>query len=154
MTRDDLIAFLAGHTLGVVATIGPDGEPQAALVALAVTDGLELVFDTVSDSRKVQNLRRDPRVALVVGGSTDDERTVQCEGIADEPSGEDGERIRAAYLGRYPDGKQRLGWPGITHVRVRLQWLRFTDFNQSPPLVVEVAAGENGELDIDHPLSV
>ena len=76
MTVDDVVAFIRTQTLGVVATLGPHGEPQAALVGFAVTDRLELVFDTVDSSRKVRNLRRDPRVAVVIGGAMDDERTV------------------------------------------------------------------------------
>ncbi|HEX7450933.1 MAG TPA: pyridoxamine 5'-phosphate oxidase family protein, partial [Polyangiaceae bacterium] len=63
------------------------GAPQAAVVGYAVSDDLELVFDTLGSTRKAHNLRRDSRVALVVGW--DDDQTVQIEGIADEPCGEE-----------------------------------------------------------------
>ena len=40
----------------------------------------------------------------------------------------------------YPDGRARAGWPGLTYVRVRPTWIRYSDFNTNPPLVVEFAA--------------
>ena len=42
--------------------MAPGGGPQAAVVGFAVSDLLEIVFDTVTTSRKYQNLRRDPRI--------------------------------------------------------------------------------------------
>jgi pyridoxine/pyridoxamine 5'-phosphate oxidase len=51
----------------VQASVSPTGAPQAAVVGFAVTDALEIIFDTVATSRKYRNLRADPRVALVIG---------------------------------------------------------------------------------------
>jgi hypothetical protein len=47
MTRTDLYDFLQQCKLGVLATTGPAHMPQAALVGVAVTKELEIVFDTV-----------------------------------------------------------------------------------------------------------
>ena len=52
MTHESVFRFIAKHKLGVLATISPSGEPQAAVVGIAVTSELELVFDTVKTSRK------------------------------------------------------------------------------------------------------
>jgi PPOX class probable F420-dependent enzyme len=135
MTRADLLAFLRGHKLAVVASVSADGQPQAAVVGIAVSDTLEIVFDTVSSSRKYQNLRRDSRVGVVIGW--DREVTVQIDGIADFPSGAELDRIRVCYFAAYPDGRDRLSWPGITHVRIRPTWLRLSDFTQNPPQIIE-----------------
>ena len=64
----------------VIGTIGPDGSPQGALVGVAVTDGFQIIFDTVSDSRKHQNLQRDTRIAATLSGPG--EQTLQLEGRA------------------------------------------------------------------------
>ena len=112
------------------------------MVAIAVSDRLELVFDTVKSSRKYQNLVREPRVALVIGW--DQEITAQIEGRADFPVGDELERIREVYFASHPDGRDRLSWPGIAHVRVRPMWARFSDFNQTPSYVVELDAKELG----------
>jgi len=52
MTRPELIAFIRRHRLAVVASTAPAGAPQAAVVGMAVTDELELVFDTLGTTRK------------------------------------------------------------------------------------------------------
>jgi PPOX class probable F420-dependent enzyme len=126
MDRSGLAEFVRARRLAVVSTLGPDGEPQAALVGLAATDEGELVFDTSAASRKLANLRRDPRVAVVVGW--DDEVTAQVEGLADVPVGEDRERCLAAYFASFPDGRERAASGDIDHVRVRPRWLRVSDF--------------------------
>jgi PPOX class probable F420-dependent enzyme len=139
LQTDDLITFLRRHRWGVVATVAADGAPQAAVVGIAVTDRLELVFDTVDESRKVRNLRRDARVAVVVGW--DEEQTVQLDGVADEPTGEDLAVCQATYFAAFPDGQERRSWPGITYVRVRPTWIRYSDFRQVPPLILETPIG-------------
>ena len=140
MSRSELVDVLRGYRLAVVATVAADGQPQAAVVGIAISDGLEIVFDTVVGSRKAQNLQRDPRVGVVIGW--DREVTVQIDGVADIPSGDELERIRACYFVAYPDGRDRLSWPGITHVRVRPLWLRLSDFNSDPPRIVELRGRE------------
>jgi general stress protein 26 len=136
MKRDELMWFLRRYKLAVQATVAPDGAPQAAVVGFAVSDDLEIVFDTVETTRKCLNLHADPRIALVVGW--DDAITVQIEGVADFPTGAELERIRECYFVAYPDGRERLAWPGITHVRVRPDWMRYSDFTQDPPHIVEL----------------
>jgi hypothetical protein len=45
--------------------------------------------------------------------------TVQCEGIADIPTGVDRDRCLEAYFAQYPDGVERAHDHDIVHVRVR-----------------------------------
>jgi pyridoxine/pyridoxamine 5'-phosphate oxidase len=138
MTPQDLLAFLRTQTLAVQASVSPSGAPQSAVVGIAVTDRFEIVFDTLASTRKVVNFRQNPKAALVVGGLTaGDERTAQIDGVADEPSGEELERLKRIYYEVYPDGPSRLSWPGLVYVRVRPTWIRFSDYNQGPPLIVE-----------------
>jgi pyridoxine/pyridoxamine 5'-phosphate oxidase len=120
----------------VEATIGESGMPQAALIGVAFSDSLEIVFDTIETSRKVVALRASPKIALVIGW--DDERTVQIEGVADEPRGVELERLKHVYFAAFPDGPQRQAWPGITYVRVRPTWIRYSDFRTAPPVIVEI----------------
>lgn len=127
MNRAQLVEFVRQRGLAVIATRGPDGAPQAALIGITATDRGELVFDTASRSRKCANLLAFSRVALVVGG-WDEELTLQCEGDADVLAGMDRERCLEAYLRQYPDGRQRAADPGIVLVRVRLDWGRLSDY--------------------------
>jgi hypothetical protein len=135
MTPVQLIAFIRRYRWAVVATTHADRSPEAAVIGISVSDDFELVFDTLTTTRKGQNLRRDPRVALVVGW--DDAITLQLEGVADEPSGDERARLQAVYLAAFPDGVARQGLPDITYVRVRPTWWRYSDFTRDPPAIVE-----------------
>ena len=59
-----------------------------------------------------------------------------------EDPGTERERLTNAYYAVYPDGRDRLSWPGLTYVRVRPQWIRYSDFGQPTPLIVEFTAGQ------------
>jgi general stress protein 26 len=143
MDAQKLLEFLRRHRLAVEASVSATDSPQAAVVGIAVTDRLEIVFDTVDSTRKARNLRRNPKLAFVIGGLTaGDERTVQYEGIADEPSGAELERLKAIYYGVYPDGPSRLSWPGLIYVRVRPTWIRYTDYTVDPTEIVEFSADD------------
>ena len=138
MNAKRLLDFLRQHRLAVEASVSAQGGAQAAVVGIAVTDRFEIVFDTIDSSRKAVNLRRNPKLAFVIGGLINgDERTVQYEGVADEPTGDELERIKQVYYSVYPDGKSRLSWPGIMYVRVRPTWIRYSDYNLDPPQIVE-----------------
>ncbi|MGH9256296.1 MAG: pyridoxamine 5'-phosphate oxidase family protein [Vicinamibacterales bacterium] len=65
-----LLTFLRGHRLAVQASVSPAGAPQAAVVGYGVSHRLEIVFDTVDSTRKAQNLRRNNRIAVTIGGLT------------------------------------------------------------------------------------
>jgi len=141
MDARGLLQFLRQHRLAVQASVSTAVASQAAVVGIAVTEQFEIVFDTLASTRKVQNLRRNPRLALVIGGLVGgDERTVQYEGIADEPFGVELERLKRVYYAAYPDGPSRLSWPGLTYIRVRPTWIRYSDYNVDPPLIVEFSA--------------
>jgi hypothetical protein len=129
MTEAELITFIRRVQHAVQASIHADGAPQAATVGVAVTDELDVVFDTLGATRKAANLRRDPRCALVV---TEGEVTVQMEGVADEPTGDELVRLQAVYFEAFPDGRARMAWPGITWFRVRPRWIRVNDFTRTP----------------------
>jgi hypothetical protein len=139
ISRVALLQFMRGHRYAVAASVSPTGAPQGAVVGIAVSDAFEIVFDTLATTRKAQNLRRQPTIAFVIGSvAGDDERTVQFEGVADEPRGADLVRLTDLYLAKFPDGRERQEWPGLIYVRATPTWIRYSDFNQNPPEVVEL----------------
>lgn len=140
MDRLAVYSFMAQHRYGVVSSIGPDGTPQSALVGIATTPNLEIVFDTVKSSRKYPNLIARPACSFVVGWSG--EQTVQLEGVAEEPQGARLQRYQEIYFGAWPDGPARMAWPGITYFVVRPRWIRYSDFDQRPPLIEVIELGK------------
>lgn len=135
MDRAALYSFLAGQRYGVVSSISAEGSPQSALVGIAATQGLEIVFDTIKSSRKYANLTARPGCSFVVGWAG--EQTVQMDGVAEELQDAEREAYLAVYFSVWPDGPARLNWPGITHFVVRPRWIRYSDFDQAPPLIQE-----------------
>ena len=143
MRRADLIAFIRSHKYAVQASISPDGRPQAAVVGIAVSDDFEIVFDTLDTARKAMNLDANARIAFVIGGTTDgDERTMQYEGVAERPSGAARDAALALYFSVFPEGRSRLSWRGIAHFQVTPTWIRYSDYNANPPVIVELSAEE------------
>ena len=138
MTREALLEFMRSEKYAVQTSVSPNGIPQAAVVGIAVSDRFEIVFDTLVSSRKAPNLRANPAIALVIGGTRDGaERTVQYEGTADEPSGGELERLLAWYYARFPDGLERRSWPGLIYLRVKPTWIRYSNFSVQPPEIIE-----------------
>lgn len=104
------------------------------MVGIAVTEQLEIVFDTLSTTRKIRNLRHSPKIAFVIGWDRD-EITVQLEGVADEPSGTDLGRLKGAYFAAHPSGRNREHWAHMTYVRVKPHWIRYSDFKPDGGIV-------------------
>lgn len=132
METSEFAAFVRDHGLGVIATIGPDGTPQAAVVAVLATDLGEVVFGTERGSRKFANIQQRPAVALAIGWD-EDEITVQCEGLADEPSGADMDRCLTYYLDRFPRERRLVENGELGLVRVRMNWIRYDDPRPESP---------------------
>ena len=59
------LELLASDAVATVVTLDPDGSPHLSAAWVGVEDG-EIVFATLPDQRKLRNLRRDPRIALMV----------------------------------------------------------------------------------------
>jgi general stress protein 26 len=117
------------RNFGVLATVAEDGTPEAALMGVVATREMELIFETVESSRKYSNLKSNPRVALVIGCSS--EVTVQYEGVAEELAGEALAKYKKIYFAKFVDGPTRENWPEMTYFLVRPKWLRYCDYN--PP---------------------
>ncbi len=64
--NDDARKMLSeGKNFATIATLMPDGSPQATMVWID-TDGEHVIFNTAEGRVKTDNLRRDPRVAVSV----------------------------------------------------------------------------------------
>ena len=127
MNVDEVFRFMDRERLAVLATTDEKGQPEAALMGFAVTAELEIIFDTVRTSRKYPNLKKNPRVAWVIGCTS--EITVQYEGVAQELEGEELAKYKKVYFAAFPDGPTRESWLGITYFVVRPTWVRYCDYN-------------------------
>jgi len=67
--RRKILALLDQHRIMTIATLRPDGWPQATTVGY-VNEGLTLYFLCGRDSQKATNLARDDRVSLTIDHDT------------------------------------------------------------------------------------
>ncbi|MDN0075209.1 pyridoxamine 5'-phosphate oxidase family protein [Crenobacter sp. SG2303] len=140
MTTQELYEFIDRHDHAVLASVTPLHTPEAALVGIAVTPELELVFDASKNSRKYPNIRQNDQVALVIGWAN--ETTVQYEGEVWEPSAEMVGRYKDVYFAKFPNGRKRESWPDIAYLVVTPRWIRYSDFNHDPAQIVELRLGK------------
>ena len=135
--KDLVYQFIKQQSLGVVATTNKANKPESALVGIAVSVNLEIIFDTVKTSRKYHNILQNPKVSLVIGW--DNETTVQYEGTAVVLGNDnEAENFKAVYFQAFPDGQERAEtWPGLVHIKVTPAWLRYSNFNE-PQVIKEI----------------
>lgn len=125
MTPEQLLAFMAAGTRTAKAgTVMEDGRPHVMPVWF-VLDGEEIVFTTAANSVKGRNLRRDPRIALVVDDDNPPFAFVHVRGRVTISEDRDellrfATAIGARYMGdeRAEEFGQRNAVPGELLVRV------------------------------------
>ena len=135
MTLEEVFDIAKRKRFLVVSTVDQSGAPEAALMGFALTEANEIVFDTLASSRKAVNLERNSTAALVIGW--DDNISLQIEGLARRPVGDDLASAKAAYFREWPDGRARENWPDIAYLVVKPRWIRYSNYAAGPPVVEE-----------------
>lgn len=135
MTKEDILQFVKGQSLAVIATVSKNGSPEAAVVEFGELDDFTIVIDTLKTSRKYKNLQVNPKVAIVVGW--DENITVQINGVANELSGPELEEAKTAYFSKNPRAKKWADKLGIAYFAIKPEWLRYSDLNQTPWKIIE-----------------
>ncbi len=130
MKLEEVFDIVRRKRLAVVSTVHDSGAPESALVGFALTERNEVVFDTLESSRKAVNIARRPAAALVIGW--DHDITVQIEGDARRPQGDDLGYAKAAYFREWPDGRARENWPDIAYIAVKPRWIRYANYAAAP----------------------
>jgi PPOX class probable F420-dependent enzyme len=84
MSSEEIADFIPTRRTAVLSSIGPDGHPHVVAMWFAWIDG-EIWFETKGKSQKALNLRRDPRVTVLIedGLTYDTLRGVSIEGTAE-----------------------------------------------------------------------
>jgi len=100
--------LLTNQSLCVLST-QDEGHPYANLVAFAVTEDLKnIVFATTRDTRKYNNLMREPHVAVLINNSTNSPRDFQdamaatALGFAEKLADERREKYLKLYIEKHP----------------------------------------------------
>lgn len=114
------VEILNQYRLMAIATLRPDGWPQATMVSYA-NDGLLLYFVISRQSQKYANIDRDSRVSIVVSRDFEDPAQIKALSIAANASEvRDPVQRRKAIeliLNRHPQ-LAKLGAPDLKHSAV------------------------------------
>lgn len=124
-----IIELLDAHRIMTIATLRPDGWPQATVVGY-VNQGLTLYFLCGLDSQKAANIARDDRVSITIASDPDDVMRItglsmaaRAEPVLDR---EEAARIIALLPSRYPLQTVPLPFPMPTPEQVRIVRVRPT----------------------------
>jgi len=117
MSQDEIEAFLHEERTATMCSMHPDGSIHAVAMWYGFVEGA-LSFETKAKSQKVQNLRRDPRLTVLVeaGDTYDQLRGVELVGRARIDEDPDalwklGVSVWERYYGPYDESqKEALGF--------------------------------------------
>jgi nitroimidazol reductase NimA-like FMN-containing flavoprotein (pyridoxamine 5'-phosphate oxidase superfamily) len=120
--RQKVLDLLAAHRIMTVATVRPDGWPQATTVGY-VSEDLTLYFLCGLDSQKARNLARDDRLSLTIDHDVPDVMRItglsmaaRAQPVLDR---EEGARILGKLAQQYAD-QPPLPMPMPTPDQVRI----------------------------------
>lgn len=84
MSDDEIVEFIDHSRTATMATLSADGRPHLIAMWYAVVDG-DIWIETKAKSQKAVNLRRDPRLTLMIedGDTYDTLRGVSIDGHAE-----------------------------------------------------------------------
>ena len=121
--RQKIEALLDAHRIMTVATLRPDGWPQATTVGY-VNEGLVLYFLCGLDSQKAANLAHDDRVSLTIDHDTPDIMRITGLSMAARATPvldrTEATRILDLLPTKYPEQKTPLPMPMPTADQVRI----------------------------------
>jgi PPOX class probable F420-dependent enzyme len=81
--RETLLEFVRPRHKGTLVTTRRDGRPQLSPVSCGVDGAGRIVVSTYPERAKAVNLRRDPRVSILVHSDDWDDPYVQVDGTAE-----------------------------------------------------------------------
>lgn len=134
-TKQEILEFMSQKTYMIISTINRSGEPESAVVGFGQTKNFELIFGTVINSRKAQNILSNGSVSAVVG--SDMLGTVQYQGNARMLSGGDLDTYTEFYFRKTPEARRHKDNPDERYFIISPKWLRYTDTQVHPWHITE-----------------
>lgn len=137
--KERILTFVKAHRLAVISTIDTEqSKPEAACVAFAEKDNLDLIFGTSNTSRKYKNILANQNVSFVIGWS-DELGTVQYEGVAVELSGEEALAHGRILADKNESARAFLAKEDQRYFLVKPRWIRLVDKTRKPEEKREVS---------------
>ncbi|OGE33097.1 hypothetical protein A3C59_02880 [Candidatus Daviesbacteria bacterium RIFCSPHIGHO2_02_FULL_36_13] len=141
------LEFLKNNRLATIATMSLEGNPQASLIYYVTDDNFHIYMVTSTESRKIKNIFRKNKVALVIGQEVEP-IVLQIEGEAKIVDDQDKKKeIANRYLKLANESNPKsINWPpirkipsesGFIIVEIMITWFKFSDFSKTESLIIE-----------------
>lgn len=135
--KQKILKLLDEHRIMTVATLRPDGWPQATTVGYA-NDGLTLYFLCGLESQKARNIARDNRISLTIDHDTPDIMSItglsmaaRAQAVTDQA---EAEKVLHMLPAKYPDAPpmpmQVPGWDEVRLFRVTPVVISVLDYSK------------------------
>jgi PPOX class probable F420-dependent enzyme len=122
----EVVEMLRKPNPAVIGTVRPDGAPVTVATWYLYRDG-QIVVNMDAERRRLEHIRRDPRVSITVLDGEDWGTHVSIQGrleLRDDPDLQDIDEIARHYLGHaYPVRDPRI--TGVLEIETWHGWGRF-----------------------------
>ena len=136
--------FVKEHHLAVISTVNGQALPEASVVGIFVKklehEDFEIHIATYDSSRKAFNIKRNPRVALVIGWEHG--KTVQIEGVAEEITGlDEKDKVKWEEYPHMPTLAKHIKQEHAVMLKITPKWVKYSNLSTEPWEIEELAYG-------------
>ena len=131
MTKEQIFDFIKQHHIAVISTVNSSALPEASVVGFGIDQNFEIYVATYDSSRKFANIKKNPRVAMVIGWEHG--KTVQIEGEAEHIT--DSEKINEISMGvleKMPTIAKYVKPERVVFLKITPKWLKYSDISGEP----------------------
>ena len=121
---DDRVAMLLKEHSCSIATVTPEGKPQAAAILFAADSKLDFFFETSPEYRKARNLSENPNAAISIANEA---CSLQVEGIVSFLQGKEALNAKRLLAKKMPGIKKWVEKKGQLILRLTPSWVRLWD---------------------------
>ena len=138
--KEKILGFLKSQSMATISTIAPGTlQPESALIAFTQTEKLEIIFESFVNTRKWENLQRNPHVAFVIGWDTKKHITIQYEGEAAAITENEVENYIRLFVAKdTPCTEKFLRDPRVRLFKTVPKWIRYSDYTRDSPRIAEI----------------
>jgi len=134
VTKESFFSYLKEQTLAVIATTSSDAQPEAATVDYFMDDNWNIYVLTHKETRKVENIQKNNKVAVVVG-TVLATHTAQIEGKARiiKPSDPEFSDLLLHFAGLkslYASPLFKITGVDLVIIKITITWLRWLEINK------------------------
>lgn len=143
---ESVTTFIKSNRLAVIATVAPNGIPEAALVYYGWDQDLKIDCCTYNTSRKFQNIQTNNKVALVIGQEVKAVE-LQLQGTAEIVTDKSKKAdMMDKYAKKATENRDSIYFPPLLSltaespmefIQISIEWFKYSVFESHYPNIME-----------------